>query len=76
MGQIPPDETHPLYQEWLAAKDQYLAAMKKLVSLSAASESSPEFVAARSRMLEALAKFEAVGKKISGSPQAQPDRPL
>jgi hypothetical protein len=45
MGCIPPDESHPLYPEWMAASIRFLAAKKKLEEIP---EADPEFAVVHS----------------------------
>jgi hypothetical protein len=59
VGSIPPDESHPLYPEWMAGSIQFLAAKKKLEEIS---EADPEFAAVHSEC--AAAKTVVILTKI------------
>jgi hypothetical protein len=61
MGRIPPDESHPLYGEWMAASIRILTARKKLEEIS---EADPEFAAVHSECEAAKAAYDAILTKI------------
>lgn len=64
MGQFPPDENHPRYQEWLNASIRHIAARKKLDCMSHVPEDDPEFVAAHAEWLASKREYEKLVEQV------------
>jgi len=62
MGHIPPDEGHPLYDEWMAASIRFLNIEKKREAIA---ETDPEFAAVHSEWKAARAAYEQLLAKLT-----------
>ena len=71
-GRIPPDESHPRYQEWLLASARNLTSEQKLAAMSHIPEADPEFAAAYAEWQAAKRDYEAMCESLTSPAHSPP----